>query len=89
MVCIGDGNKHASLVSAVGLDQHVYTNTYLLKGKYPQVQILQSPFPAGVTVERLRGLHISDPCWRSKRGIIFEFFFLICLLPIYEYLGIV
>ena len=59
MVTIGDGSKHASLVSAVGADQHIYTNAYLLKGKYPQIQILEPPFPAGVTVERLRDLHIN------------------------------
>ena len=59
VVTIGDGSKHASLVSAVGADQHIYTNAYLLKGKYPQVQILQPPFPSGVTLERLRSLHIN------------------------------
>ena len=76
MVCIGDGSKHASLVSAVGADQHIYTNAYLLKGKYPQVQILQSPFPAGVTVERLsRGLHISMTPAGVANGVIFDFFF--------------
>jgi hypothetical protein len=70
VVCIGDGSKHASLVSAVGAD--AYLHKCLLKGKYSQVQLLQSPFPAGVTVERLRGLHISV----TPRGIIFDFFLL-------------
>ena len=55
-VTIGDGSKHASLVSAVGADQHICTNAYLLKGKYSQIQILEPPFSAGVTVERLRDL---------------------------------
>ena len=83
MVCIGDGSKHASLVSAVGADQHIYTNAYLLKGKYPQVQILQSPFPAGVTVERLRGLHISMNPAGVENGIIFDFFLLSYLFITY------
>jgi len=86
VVCIGDGSKHASLVSAVGADQHIYTNAYLLKGKYPQVQILQSPFPAGVTVERLRGLHISMTPAGVANGVIFDFFF---LFVYYLFTGIV
>ncbi len=74
MVTIGDGNKHASLVSAVGADQHIYTNAYLLKGTDPQVQILQPRFPAGVTVERLRRLHINMTA-AGVAGIIFIIFF--------------
>jgi len=44
---VGDGSKHASLVSAVGGDTHIYKNGYLLKGKYPQLQVLEPPFPEG------------------------------------------
>ena len=36
-----------------------YKNGYLLKGKYPQLHVLQPPFPEGVTLDRLRGLHVS------------------------------
>ena len=65
VVCVGDGSKHASLVSAVG-PAYLY-NAYLLKGKYPQVQILQSLFPAGVTVERGAG-GLWRPGERGGRG---------------------
>ena len=63
--------------------QHIYTKAYLLKGKYPQVQILQSPFPAGVTVERLRGLHISMTPAGVANGVIFDFFLLSFLFITY------
>ncbi len=36
-----------------------YKNGYLLKGKYPQLQVLQPPFPEGVALDRLRGLHVN------------------------------
>jgi hypothetical protein len=37
-----------------------YKNVYLLKGKYPQLQVLQPPFPSeGVTLDQLRGLHVN------------------------------
>ena len=60
---VGDGSKHASLVTAVGGDTHIYKNGYLLKGKYPQLQVLQPPFPEGL--DRLRGLHVS----MTKAGV--------------------
>ena len=63
VVC--DGSKHASLESAVGGDTHIYKNGYLLKGKYPQLQVLEPPFPEGVTLDRLRGLHVS----MTKAGV--------------------
>ncbi len=40
------------MVSAV---THSDKNGYLLKGKYPQLQVLQPPF-LSVTLDRLRGL---------------------------------
>ncbi len=49
---VGDGSKHTSLVSAVGGDTHIYKNVYLLKGKYPQLQVLQPPFPEGDPQEK-------------------------------------
>jgi hypothetical protein len=62
---VGDRSKHASLVSAVGDDTHIYKNGYLLKGKYPQLQVLEPPFPEVVTLDRLRGLHVS----MTKAGV--------------------
>ena len=62
---VADGSKHASLVTAVGGDTHIYKNGYLLKGKYPQLDVLQPPFPEGVTADRLRGLHVS----MTKAGV--------------------
>jgi hypothetical protein len=56
---VGNGSKHASLVSAVGGDTHIYKYGYPLKGKYPQLQVLEPPFPEGATLDRLRGLHVS------------------------------
>ncbi len=44
---------------------HIYKNGYLLKGKYPQIQVLQPPFPEGVTLDRLRGLHVN----MTKAGV--------------------
>ncbi len=65
---VGDGSKHASLVSTVGGDTiHIYKYGYLLKGKYPQLQVLEPPFPEGVTLDRLRGLHVS----MTKAGVAY------------------
>jgi hypothetical protein len=44
----------------------LWVQTSLLKGKYPQVQILQPPFPAGVTVEQRRGSSSSSSNFSSS-----------------------
>jgi hypothetical protein len=63
---VGDGSKHASLVTAVGGDTHIYKNGHLLKGKYPQLQAPGAFFiPDGVTLDRLRGFHVS----MTKAGV--------------------